>query len=211
MTDDSIQITIETPSSKGGSQEFTNIRRSLNLHLMSLRRIAELRKERQLKLLRSSRGIVETIPIEFMIGEISMYILTAEQAFDAAHFLKGHAGACSNIHGHRWRVVARVSCDMLQEAGSSRAMVMDFSDFRNILKELTDRFDHTLIYEKGSLKDTTVHVLRDEGFTLTEIPFRPTSECFSRYFYEKLQARHLPVHEVTVFETPGSSCTFRED
>ena len=46
---------IETPSSKGGS---------LNLHLMSLRRIAELHKGRQLKLLCNSRGIVETIPIE---------------------------------------------------------------------------------------------------------------------------------------------------
>ena len=30
-----------------------------------------------------------------------MYYLETEEHFDAAHFLKGYAGKCSNLHGHR--------------------------------------------------------------------------------------------------------------
>ena len=36
-----------------------------------------------------------------------MYVLQTEQSFDAAHFLKDYKGKCSNIHGHRWRVVVQ--------------------------------------------------------------------------------------------------------
>ena len=38
-----------------------------------------------------------------------MYTLKTEHSFDAAHFLYGYEGKCSNIHGHRWRVVLEVS------------------------------------------------------------------------------------------------------
>lgn len=38
-----------------------------------------------------------------------MYILETEQSFDSAHFLSGYKGKCSNLHGHRWRVVARIA------------------------------------------------------------------------------------------------------
>ena len=91
-----------------------------------------------------------------------MYLLTTEQTFDAAHFLKGHLGACSNIHGHRLRPV-------------------------------------------------TIEVLKEEGFQLTEVSFRPTSECFARHFYEEFRARQLPVYDVTVYETPGNCSTYREE
>lgn len=43
-----------------------------------------------------------------------MYTLKTEHSFDAAHFLYGYEGKCSNIHGHRWRVVAEVSSDELE-------------------------------------------------------------------------------------------------
>lgn len=147
----------------------------------------------------------------FLIGGMTMYLLTTEQTFDAAHFLKGHDGACSNIHGHRWRVVARIASKELKSEGSSRAMVMDFSDFKQTLKELADYFDHTLIYEKGSLKPLTIEALSAEDLVLTEVPFRPTSECFSRHFYEEFRARQFPVYDVTVYETPTNCCTYRED
>ena len=34
-----------------------------------------------------------------------MYILKTESSFDSAHFLSGYEGKCSNLHGHRWRIV----------------------------------------------------------------------------------------------------------
>lgn len=42
-----------------------------------------------------------------------MYMLQSEASFDAAHFLKGYDGKCKNIHGHRWRIVVRISGDSL--------------------------------------------------------------------------------------------------
>ena len=39
-----------------------------------------------------------------------MYYLTVENSFDSAHFLHGYDGKCSNLHGHRWRVVVDVAC-----------------------------------------------------------------------------------------------------
>ncbi len=57
-----------------------------------------------------------------------MYLLQAEASFDAAHFLKGYNGKCKNLHGHRWRVVARIQGCKLQEDGSQRGMLVDFGE-----------------------------------------------------------------------------------
>ena len=72
-----------------------------------------------------------------------MYILETEQSFDSAHFLSGYEGKCSNLHGHRWRVVARIAMDELNKEGQTRDMVIDFGDFKNALKKLTDALDHS--------------------------------------------------------------------
>ena len=139
-----------------------------------------------------------------------MYILKTEQSFDSAHFLSGYLGKCSNIHGHRWRVVAQIAMNELQKEGQNRDMLIDFGDFKKALKELTDALDHTFIFETGSLKPTTIAALKDEGFSMKEFPFRPTAEQFSRYFYKELEAMNFPVYEVSVYETPTNCSTYRE-
>ena len=75
-----------------------------------------------------------------------MYILETEQSFDSAHFLSGYKGKCSNLHGHRWRVVARIAMDELNKEGQTRDMVIDFGDFKDALKKLTDALDHSFIF-----------------------------------------------------------------
>lgn len=139
-----------------------------------------------------------------------MYILETEHAFDAAHFLSGYEGKCSNIHGHRWRVVARIAENALQAEGQARDMVIDFGDFKEALRSLTDAFDHTFLFETGSLKSGTLASLREEGFALTPLPFRPTAEQLSRYFYEKLKDLSFPMYEVAVYETPTNCAIYRE-
>lgn len=139
-----------------------------------------------------------------------MYILETEQSFDSAHFLSGYKGKCSNLHGHRWRVVARIAMDELNKEGQTRDMVIDFGDFKDALKKLTDALDHSFIFETGSLKETTVIALKEEGFLLHEVPFRPTAEQFSRYFYEQLQDLDFPVYNISVYETPTNCSTYQE-
>ena len=103
-----------------------------------------------------------------------------------------------------------VGDEKLVESGEKRGMVIDFSDLKSAVRALAKDFDHTLIYEKGSLKPSTVDSLKSEGFSLKEVPFRPTAENFARHFYKAL-AEKLPVRRVTVYETPDNCAEYEED
>jgi 6-pyruvoyltetrahydropterin/6-carboxytetrahydropterin synthase len=144
------------------------------------------------------------------LKERFMYGLKTESSFDAAHFLTDYHGKCENLHGHRWRVVAYLAQEKLWNEGTHKDMVIDFGDFKNALKKLTDALDHSFIFETGSLKERTVAALKDEGFLLHEVPFRPTAEQFSRYFYEQLKGLNFPVYDISVYETPTNCSTYRE-
>ena len=139
-----------------------------------------------------------------------MYLLKTAATFDSAHFLSGYNGKCANIHGHTWKLEVAISSQELKETGEKRGMIIDFSDFKKAVRKLASRFDHTLIYEKGSLKDGTVAALSAEGFKLTEVPFRPTAENFAEHFY-RLLAESLPVKSVSVYETPDNCAVYEED
>lgn len=140
-----------------------------------------------------------------------MYYLKTEASFDAAHFLPGYDGKCKNLHGHRWRVEVEVSSDALISQGSKKGMLLDFSDLKAALKEITEPMDHALLLESGSLRENTQNALREEGFRLVELPFRTTAEHFARYFYEQLSEKGLPVHRVNVYETPNNCAGYSRE
>ena len=87
-------------------------------------------------------------------------------------------------------------------------MVLDFGAFKRILREETSKLDHTFLVEEGSLMDKTVVCLKEEGFTLSILPFRTTAENLARYFAERLQERGLPVSQVDVYETPLNCASY---
>ena len=136
-----------------------------------------------------------------------MYLLKTAATFDSAHFLKGYNGKCANLHGHTWTVEVTVGQETLTPDGEKRGMVLDFADLKRAVRALADRFDHTLIYERGSLSDRTLKALRDEGFCLTEFPDRPTAENFAHCFYQELK-QALPVLRVAVYETPDNCAVY---
>ncbi len=133
-----------------------------------------------------------------------MYTVSAESHFDAAHFLKGYPGKCANIHGHRWKVVAEVAAEELDEG----SMVVDFKDLKGSLKALADNFDHALVLEAGSLKPATVAAFDDEGFRMVEIPCRPTAENLAKLFFDALTEDGLNVRRVEVYETPENRAVY---
>ncbi len=137
-----------------------------------------------------------------------MFLLKTEHSFDAAHFLAGYEGKCRNIHGHRWRVVLEVCGTALKTDRQQRGMLVDFSHLKQDLRDVVDTFDHTLIVEKGSLSAALDSLLRQEGFSVTEVPFRPTAEEFARYFYEQIAARGYDVARCTVYETPANCAEY---
>lgn len=133
-----------------------------------------------------------------------MYTLQTNASFDSAHFLKGYEGKCSNIHGHRWQVEVTVASEDVEAEGPIRGMIVDFKTLKEDLKSLADAFDHKLIIEEGSLRETTKEALKEEGFAMVELPFRPTAEQLAEYFYDKMEEKNYQVVLVKVYETPNN-------
>ena len=62
--------------------------------------------------------------------------------FDAAHYLPGHPGKCSNMHGHTWTLEVEVT----GEKNVGTGMVTDFAELKDLVdKTIIDRLDHTLL------------------------------------------------------------------
>lgn len=139
-----------------------------------------------------------------------MYTLKTNCAFDSAHFLAGYSGKCSNIHGHRWTIEVEVGEETLTKEGQTRGMIVDFKTLKNDVKSLADRLDHALIIEKGSMRDVTLNALREDGFNIIELDFRPTAENFSRYVYDMILAKGYKVKKATVYETPNNCASYEE-
>ncbi len=129
-----------------------------------------------------------------------MYFLETESSFDAAHFLTNYEGKCKNIHGHRWRVVAKIKGNL------DNGMLVDFGILKADLKELCDYFDHTFIVEKNSLKKELFDLLNQE-FVLRVVDFRTTAENFSKYFFDLLSKKY-EVYSVSVYETPNNKAEY---
>lgn len=156
-----------------------------------------------------------------------MYGLQAEAHFDGAHFLTNYYGKCENLHGHRWRVVATIEVEDLQDGtngegalrdddtvtndGTMRDMVVDFGVFKRIVAEVADELDHTFLVEEGSLAPATVAALESEGFTLTMLPFRTTAENLARWFFDRLAERNLSISQIEVDETPNNRAFYARE
>lgn len=140
-----------------------------------------------------------------------MYTLKTRSGFDSAHFLKGYDGKCSNIHGHHWSVEIIVGSDVLSSDEQTRGMVVDFSELKKDLREITDGLDHSFIIEKGSLKDKTMEALKEENFKIVELDMRPTAENFAKYFYDLMSDKGYKVIESVVYETKNNCAGYRQD
>lgn len=138
-----------------------------------------------------------------------MYSIRSEAHFDAAHFLAGHDGKCRNIHGHRWVLEAEVAAQELITEGPLRGMVSDFALLRKDLNAIADQFDHTLIYESGTLWEETIDALRRQEFALTEVSFRPTAEHLAEFVFDRLTEMGYTVLETAVDESPANRAVYR--
>ena len=70
-----------------------------------------------------------------------MYQIIVEQHFDAAHSLRGYKGKCEALHGHRFRVVAKVKASEVNDIG----LAYDFTELKRHLGDIIKRFDHNCL------------------------------------------------------------------
>lgn len=111
-----------------------------------------------------------------------MYTLIVRARFEAAHDIPGHKGKCARLHGHSYRIEAEFTGRELNEIG----MLKDFKDLKEALNEFLP--DHSYLNEVIS------------GPT--------TAENISRWIFEQLNERSLPVSAVTVWETENNGCRY---
>lgn len=137
-----------------------------------------------------------------------MYQISVEASFDSAHFLAGYEGKCGNIHGHRWKVVVTAQAEELTGEGQCEGMVLDFSDIKREFKALIEEYDHCLLIEQGSLQENTMQCLEEEGFRIVPLPFRPTAEQFSKFFFRQMKEAGYPIFKVEVYETPNNRASY---
>lgn len=142
-----------------------------------------------------------------------MFKIKSEVQFDMAHYLSGYNGKCSNIHGHRYRLIVKLKSETLHADGQLRGMVDDFSNFKDSLKEIAEIFDHKLILEDNEEGRTLAGKFKEltNDFNTYFVAYRPTAEEMSRDIFNRLKEIGLPVCEVELFETPNNSCIYTED
>jgi 6-pyruvoyltetrahydropterin/6-carboxytetrahydropterin synthase len=124
-----------------------------------------------------------------------MYKLKVKKHFDSAHFLRGYRGKCSNLHGHSWSYEIVIEGKELDDIG----ILVDFKMLKEILEEeIESLFDHTCLNDV--------------------ININPTAENLSKLIFDLLQSnfiilteRLIILKEVTVWESPECSVTYRPD
>jgi 6-pyruvoyltetrahydropterin/6-carboxytetrahydropterin synthase len=120
-----------------------------------------------------------------------MYQLFVEEHFDAAHYLPDYHGKCENLHGHRFKVVARLEAAKLDKTG----LAYDFTQLKQHLREILAQFDHTCLNDVPPLDK-----------------IGPSSENIAATIYEALQPRLFssPVKlvNVEVWESPTAGVSY---
>jgi len=123
-----------------------------------------------------------------------MYQVCVERDFDAAHYLRGYQGKCEALHGHRYRVVVKLSSAGIDDVG----MAFDFGVLKRHLDEILARFDHTCLNDVPPFDE-----------------INPSSENVARTIYDELQVKlgEAPgsLDCVEVWESPRSWVVYRPD
>lgn len=121
---------------------------------------------------------------------MSRYILRVTSRFEAAHHLTSYRGAAEPVHGHSWRVEAELETEELDDEG----MAFDFVEVKRTLDELVRPFDHRHINTVPPFDELS-----------------PTTERIARHLFERLAERlpHAPLTQLTVWEGPACSATYR--
>jgi 6-pyruvoyltetrahydropterin/6-carboxytetrahydropterin synthase len=110
--------------------------------------------------------------------------------FEAAHHLTSYRGAPEPSHGHSWRVEALLETQGLDSEG----MAYDFVAVQAALGGLVGRLDHRDL--------NTVPPFDRES---------PTTERLAGWLFDRLAQAlpSAPLAEVTVWEGPNCSATYR--
>jgi 6-pyruvoyltetrahydropterin/6-carboxytetrahydropterin synthase len=122
------------------------------------------------------------------------FLVRVRARFEAAHHLTSYRGAPEPVHGHSWQVEAALAAATLDSEG----MAADFVAAQAALHDLAAALDH-----------------RDLNAVPPFDRISPTAERVALWFFDRLAERlaggEATLAEVTVWEAPGCSVTYRPD
>ena len=136
--------------------------------------------------------------------EATMFRVVREIEFCYGHRLLNYDGKCKYLHGHNGKAVIVLEGENLDDRG----MLVDFSDIKKQVSSWIDaNLDHRMILNKS---DPVVKYLQQQGEPIYLIEANPTAENIAKLIYDFAKSQHLPVAEVSLWETFESYATYRE-
>ncbi len=106
--------------------------------------------------------------------------------FCAAHFISYEKSRCERLHGHNYRVAAEVTGPL-----DENYLVIDFIDFKRLLREVTDELDHRVLLPGNN------PILEVEAGE-TEVTVRYGDK--KRWIFPSEDCRILDIHNTTAEE-----------
>jgi 6-pyruvoyl tetrahydropterin synthase/QueD family protein len=151
-------------------------------------------------------------------GVAGAYRIRKSVDVDFSHHVRGHAGACINLHGHTWKLEVELEAGELDAQG----FVLDFGALKaEVLGPCHQLLDHALAIGEATYAEVEAQlevlgrtllasrtpeaaaragrgeplelqgaaIRRPGGMKVAVFPFAPTSERLARWLYELADAR----------------------
>jgi len=136
-------------------------------------------------------------------GGTAVYRVAKEIHFCYGHRLLNYDGKCRHLHGHNGKVLITLESQDLDDLG----MVVDFSEVkRQIGVWIDENLDHRMLLHRD---DPLIPELKRQGEPFVTLDVNPTAENIARLIFHAATRKHLPVVEVTLWETENSFATYR--
>jgi 6-pyruvoyltetrahydropterin/6-carboxytetrahydropterin synthase len=134
--------------------------------------------------------------------------VTKKFTFDMAHALYGYDGPCKNIHGHTYVLSVTLKGKALsQENHPKNGMVIDFTDFKKIVKEhVVDVFDHSLVLNANS-PHAYLKEIKDTFEKVNYVNYQPSCENLLTDILKRINThlpQHISINNIKLEETPTS-------
>jgi 6-pyruvoyltetrahydropterin/6-carboxytetrahydropterin synthase len=166
------------------------------------------------------------------------FTISREIGIDMGHRVPTHGSKCHNLHGHRYRIIATCIAAAVATAGEQKDMVLDFGFLKDVMMQRIDAIcDHGMVLwvndpwlDRFLVKENLQHIsqlldrgakhvfipeVRDVQTKLCVVPFVPTAERLSQWWYDLMQEDVMKrsngiaiLEKVEVFETPNCSAVF---
>lgn len=139
-----------------------------------------------------------------------MYRIEKKFSFPMGHRLSKHEGHCKYIHGHNFTVKVGLKSLSLNKDD----MIIDFSKFKSVVKNVLSDFDHAL-----ALNTTDFDSISSQKCKLIYFEADPTAEMMAKVLFDRINASmwdlrararndDLQLDYVTVYENEDSKATY---